>query len=293
MQPGPQLGVSPREGQPGTRPQVETAPVTHLIPIVWLGEPLAQDPALVGQQVAILNRLVDQHRVPPGFCLTRRAFPIAPAQVASVTAVVAAYQQLGERCGSTELAVTIRTCAVEEQEPGKVFLNVQGTPAVVCMVQMCWQAGLTVFIQQFIAADVTALAYSANPSIGNRAEVVIHAAWGLGDSQEKGLVAPDIYIVSKADPGVYAVRVADKVRKLVAVPGGVELVDVPPSLQREMALSEWQIAEITRLVQVAEAQVGQPVAIECAYLGEIIYLLRCQPISLLGGQEHVKGKRTV
>jgi pyruvate,water dikinase len=250
--------------------------------IVWLGEPPAHDPALVGHPAAMLSQLVDQHRVPPGFCLVAAALRLGvwPGEAAAV------YGRLADQCGTPELAVTVRPCTVVENEQAKACLNVQGVTAVVAAIQQCRAAaGLAVLVQQFIDAEVTALASSANPSTGSRDEVVIHATWGLGDGIHRGLVTPDTYIVSKANPVVYAVRVAQKVRKLVATPGGVGLVEVQPALRRELVLTERQILEITQLVQSIEAQMDWPVEIECAYQGETIYLLQCQPIAALAHQK--------
>ena len=98
----------------------------------------------------------------------------------------------------------------------------------------------------------------------------------LGGRSQNGLVTPDMYVVSKANPVVYAVRVAEKLRKLAAIPGRIALVDVPPALHRELALSERQIVEITRLAQTLETQMGWPVAVECAYKDETLYLLQCR-----------------
>jgi pyruvate,water dikinase len=250
--------------------------------IVWLGEPPAQDPALVGHQVATLNQLVDLHRVPPGFCLTAAALQSAPPLQLWMDEVAAAYRRLADRCGAAEPAVTIRLCPVGENDQVKTYFNVQGVTAMVAAIQQGWAAGgLAVLVQQFIDAGVTALAHSANPSTGNRDEVVINATWGLGEGIQAGPVTPDTYIVSKANPVVYAVRVAEKLRKLVAIPGGVGLVEVPPGLRRELALSEGQIVEITQLAQLLEAQLGWPVEVECAYKAETLYLLQCQPIAAI------------
>jgi pyruvate,water dikinase len=253
--------------------------------IFWLGEPLAHDPALVGRQAATLSQLVDQHRAPPGFCLTAGSFHAAPSAVVLVEAVAVAYRRLAGQCGATEPAVFVCPCTVDENDQVNACLNVQGVTAVVAAIQQCWTAGgLAVLVQQFIDADVTALVYSGNPSTGNHDEVVINATWGLGERSQNGLVTPDTYIVSKANPVVYAARVAEKLRKLVAIPGGVGLVETPPALRRELVLTERQIIEITQLAQTVEAQSGWPVAVKCAYQNETLYLLQCQPIAVLAHQ---------
>jgi phosphoenolpyruvate synthase/pyruvate phosphate dikinase len=41
-------------------------------------------------------------------------------------------------------------------------------------------------VQQLVAADTSAVIFSANPISGNRNEVVVTASWGLGESVVSG-----------------------------------------------------------------------------------------------------------
>lgn len=286
----------------------------NFLPIVWLGEPPANDPSLVGAKVAILSSLAPLCHLPPGFCLTTDAFRAAlaadPAQEEpdgsldassslQLDPVRTAYQLLAQRCGVAEPAVAVRPSPVEPERLApspvrqlKTALNVQGIEAVMAAVQRCWDAArsarvmgeLAVLVQQMAPAETAAVVFSANPLTGNRNEVVIHANWGLGASIVGGAVTPDIYIVSKANPVVFSVQIADKERMTVAGPQGAHEVAVPDLLRHRLALVERQIAALAQLAVRVEVEMGHPVEIECACQGEMLYLLRCRPIVPLSGQ---------
>jgi phosphoenolpyruvate synthase/pyruvate phosphate dikinase len=130
--------------------------------IVWLGEPAAEDRAFVGGKVAPLSRLAAQYRVPPGFCLTTRAFALASGSMGTVPGerddpeslrlpeasrrqIVAAYRRLGELTGLDQPAVAVRSSAVDEDGADTSFagqhdtyLNVVGAEAVCDAVLRCW-----------------------------------------------------------------------------------------------------------------------------------------------------------
>jgi pyruvate,water dikinase len=75
--------------------------------------------------------------------------------------------------------------------------------------------------------------------------------------------------------------VAEKRRMTVAIAGGTREVEVPRLLRRQPALNELQVAELARLARMLEQQMGWPVDVECAYVGDKLYLLQCRPITTL------------
>ena len=304
---------------------------TSVREIVWLGEPAAEDRSLVGGKVAPLSRLAAQYRVPPGFCLTTRAYELAvPTTDAEITRlpdalrqqIEAAYQQLGTLTGLDRPAVAVRSSAVDEDGADTsfagqhdTFLNVIGAEAVCEAILRCWAsarapraleyrrqhglpidgARIAVLVQHLVLADVAGVVFSANPMTGTLHEVVINASWGLGESVVGGSVTPDTYVVG-AESGQAGMRTADKApawtvlqrglaekrRMTVAVAGGTREVDVPRLLWSRPALGDAQIVEMARLAFDLERAMGWPVDLECAYRGDVLYLLQCRPITTLG-----------
>jgi pyruvate,water dikinase len=219
-----------------------------------------------------------------------------------------AYVQLGERCGQVAPPVAVRSSAVDEDSSSASFagqhetlLNIAGVEAIAQAAVQCWRSArsvragayrrqrslapetvrLAVLVQQLVAADSSAVLFSANPITGNRGELVINASWGLGESIVGGTITPDTYVLRAADLTVIAQHIAEKRRMTVPVAGGTREVDVPRFLRPRPAFSEDQIAELGRLAVALEAVMGRPVDVECAYAAGCLYLLQCRPITAL------------
>jgi pyruvate,water dikinase len=139
-----------------------------------------------------------------------------------------------------------------------------------------------VLIQAFVAADVSAVAFSANPVTGSREEIVINASWGLGESIVGGTVTPDTYVIRKSDLAVVQRTVALKQRMNVPVAGGTREVEVPRFLCAAPTLEDSHVARIARLARDLDTTWGQPVDVECAYQAQHLCLLQCRPITALG-----------
>src|SRR5215212_382947 len=212
------------------------ATMAELVPeIVWLGDPAAGDRSVVGGKVAPLSRLAARYRVPPGFCLTTRAYELAGAWAGEAGAtdesvlpdllrreVAAAYHRLAELTGIEQPAVAVRSSGADEDGADTSFagqhdtyLNVVGVEAVCDAIVRCWAsarapraldyrrqhglptegARIAVLVQQLVLADVSGVVFIANPITGRRDEAVINASWGLGESVVGGSVTPDTYVV--------------------------------------------------------------------------------------------------
>lgn len=282
--------------------------------IVWLGQGECQDCVLVGDKGANLCHLAAAYRVPPAFCLTASAFEQWRLQEADGATtfppnlyglLVAAYQRLGELCGVDQPRVAVRSSAPDED--GHVasfagqhatFLNIWGVEAVAAAVLGCWRSAqaphaidyrrrqglseaveMAVLVQQLVPADVSGVVFSANPVTGNRAECVINASWGLGESIVGGSVTPDTYVVRKADLAIQQRQIADKAHMTVPAANGTREILVPRWLRRQPALSEDQIVEMARLAITLEASMGWPVDVECAYRHGELHLFQCRPIT--------------
>lgn len=275
--------------------------------IYWLDTPACQDANRVGGKAAQLGRLAATQRVPPGFCLAATRADSAGLPPALHAQLAEAYARLGERCGTPQPAVAVRSSAVDEDGQQASFagqhdtyLNVVGPQAVADAVQRCLasarneralhyrrshglgeDASVAVLVQQLVVADVSIVAFSADPRTGDRERIVINATWGLGESLVSGTVTPDLYEVRKPDLEILARHIADKAHMTIARPEGTREVPVPGSLRTEAALGDAQIVEVARLARTLETAQGWPVDIECVYQGERLYLLQCRPITTL------------
>jgi pyruvate,water dikinase len=276
--------------------------------LLWLGDPQSFDAALVGGKAANLSRLARQyHRVPDGFCLPvtvmEEAHPFdLRAEITTAISDLMACHRL------PELVAAVRSSAVDEDGAvasfagqHETYLNIVGADAIMQAVIRCWESArseqaldyrrrqglsvthpqLAVLIQQLVAADVAAVVFSANPITGNRAEIMINASWGLGESIVGGTVTPDTFIVRKSDLAVTQRVIADKERMTISAPRGTQEVDVPRFLRKEASLKDEQVIEMAKLALTLEAAMEHPVDVEVAYAAGELYLLQCRPITTL------------
>jgi pyruvate,water dikinase len=268
--------------------------------ILWLGEAGCHDRGLVGGKAAYLSQLAADHPVPPGFCL--------PATDGSLAELPAAYAELAARSARSEPSVAVRSSAVDEDGTDasfagqhETYLNITGPDAVAEAIVRCRasasapralayrqvhglptpEARVAVLVQQLVVADVSAVAFSANPVTGDRDQLVITASWGLGESIVGGTVTPDTFHLGKPDLAITRAQIAAKERMTVAIPGGTREVEIPRAMRTRPALSPEQVVDVGRLALRLEAQLGWPVDIECAFADGRLFLLQCRPITTL------------
>ena len=67
------------------------------------------------------------------------------------------------------------------------------------------------------------MAFTADPSTGNRDRIVIEAAFGLGEVVVSGAVEPNAYILAKGGPRLLEARVGYQTHKIVRGPSGRDL----------------------------------------------------------------------
>lgn len=276
--------------------------------LLWLGDPKSFDAAVVGGKAANLSRLARlYHRVPDGFSIPVMVMNEAhPLDLRND--IERAISDLMACHSLPELVTAVRSSAVDEDGAAasfagqhETYLNIVGVDSIVEAVTRCWESAhseraleyrrqqglsltrpqLAVLVQQLVAADVSAVVFSANPVTGSRDEVMINASWGLGESIVGGTVTPDTFIVRKSDLAITGRIVADKRQMTVSVPGGTRQVDVPRFLRDQACLNDEQVMESAQLALGLEATMSYPVDIECAYAGGKLYLLQCRPITTL------------
>lgn len=278
--------------------------------VMWLGQ--ADDVSVMGAKAANLHRLASAYRVPPGFCLTTAAFAQWQAEgepdsvpLTVQPALIHAYRQLAEMTASAAPRVAVRSSALDEDSRNASFagqyesyLNVAGLAALQDKIVACWRSAsaervqqyrqhahleivtrMAVLVQILVPADVSIVAFSINPITGSRADIVINANWGLGESIVGGLTTPDSYEVNKSDLTVRIRKNGAKERMCIVSPTGMHTVSVPRPMRSQSVLNAAQIREIAKLTRDLEATMGWPVDIECAYKADTLYLLQCRPVT--------------
>ena len=225
-----------------------------------------------------------------------------PADIAAELG--AAYGHLG----SGETAVAVRSSATAEDLASASFagqqetsLNVRGMVELASAVTDCWaslwtaramsyraregvqpgQVRLAVVIQQMVEAEAAGVMFTANPANGRTDQIVISAAWGLGESVVSGIVTTDDVVVDAGTGSVVSRRTADKDVMTVYAEKGTGEQPVAAARRREPVLDDRAAAELAGHGKRAAGHFGSPQDIEWARAGGKFYILQSRPITAL------------
>ena len=223
-----------------------------------------------------------------------------------VEAIHHAYTDLAQTVGDLPLAV--RSSATAEDLPGASFagqqdtyLNVQGESALLEAVQRCWSSlwtpraleyrarqgidpaavSLAVVVQVMVPAEASGIMFTANPINGARNEIVIEAAWGLGEAIVGGLVTPDHVVVDKVTGAIKELTIADKIVMSQPIATGTEESAVEEDKRRKQVLETAQAAELAKLGAEIEKYYGEPQDIEWCFANGRFYIVQARPITTL------------
>ena len=271
----------------------------QLGPILWLEDAAAADPQTTGGKAAALAQLASRLPVPDGFVVTGRF---------DARVVQDAYVALGARAGEDEPLVAVRSSATDEDGLQSSFagqhetiLGVRGTDELLDAIAACRASAhtdralqyrranglakpsgpLPVLVQLLVPADAAAVVFSVSPVTPHSGEVLVNAAFGLGESIVGGTVTPDEWALSRRSLGVTRRTIADKRRMTVRAPGGSREVEVPAPMRRMASISDDQARDAAALALRLEDELGFPVDLELAWTHNELHLLQCRPITTL------------
>jgi phosphoenolpyruvate synthase/pyruvate phosphate dikinase len=225
-----------------------------------------------------------------------------------VAEIGAAYRNLCGGPAQTLKAVAVRSSATAEDLPDasfagqqETYLNIRGIDAVLEAVRKCWASlwtaraiayrgrqgiapdsvALAVVVQELVAAEASGVMFTANPINGKRDEMMITAAWGLGEAIVSGSVTPDTVIVDKSSRGVAFRETADKLRMTVRNGSGTRDQPVPPSKRKKPVLNNAQTASLAALGLDIEGLYSMPMDIEWTLEGGKFGIVQARPITAL------------
>jgi pyruvate,water dikinase len=225
-----------------------------------------------------------------------------PPELAS--AIVEAYANLP----SANPPVAVRSSATAEDLPEasfagqqETYLNISSAEQVLEAVKNCWASlwtgraisyrlrqdippesvALAVVVQLLVDAEAAGILFTANPLNARRDELVINAAWGLGEAVVGGAVTPDTITVRKADGKVVGRQTAEKQVMTARTEAGTAEQPVPDSLKNVPVLSDEKAAELCRLGAQIEELYGIPMDIEWALGDGKFTILQARPVTAL------------
>jgi pyruvate, water dikinase len=239
----------------------------------------------------------------------RQAVMAAGASGPASDAIRTAYAQLCEQRGVPDLPVAVRSSATAEDQPDASFagqqdtyLWIRGADSVVNHVVQCWASlftdravayrhengyphedvAMSVAVQEMVLPKAAGVAFTLNPTNGDRSAIVIDSAFGLGESVVSGTVTPDNYIVDKVIFEISKRTVSAK--EIEVVLDGDTVVHRPLEADRATtaSLTDAEVKAIAKLARQAEKHFGRPQDIEWAVTvndaGEsTVHLLQSRP----------------
>jgi pyruvate, water dikinase len=235
------------------------------------------------------------------------AVPMDPDIEADIRA---AYRALCERCGVDDVPVAVRSSATAEDLPDAsfagqqdTFLWITGADAVVENVRRCWSSiftdraisyrhetghdheiiSMSVGIQKMVQPKAAGVAFTLNPSDGDRSQVAIDSSWGFGEAVVSGEVTPDNFLVDKVMLEIVKRTISPKVTEYrLNGAGVVEPCEVDPERQTLPSLTDDEIKAVATMAKRAERHYGWPQDVEWAidrHLpdGDNVILLQSRP----------------
>lgn len=219
----------------------------------------------------------------------------------------AAYETLSRAVRISAPPVAVRSSALGEDSEAASFagqqvtyLNAVGPDLVLACLRGCW-AGLwserasayrkrlatggtprmAVLVQLLITPEVAGVAFTVNPVTGERDELIVDAAWGLGEAVVSGRATPDHVRVDKLTGEVRAYVVGAKEMEVVPDVSGVAERQAPAERRTRRALKPEAINALASLARQVEAHFGAPQDLEWAWEQGQMYLLQARPITAL------------
>jgi pyruvate,water dikinase len=221
------------------------------------------------------------------------------------------YSEMCKREGK-EVLVAVRSSATAEDLPDasfagqqETFLNMLGEDQVFEAVRKCWaslygaraifyrveqgfeheKVNISVTIQKMVSSEKSGVMFSSHPSTGEP-EVIIEAAWGLGEAVVSGSVSPDNYVVDRTQKKILSKFIAAKEIMIVRDPKTGETVTekVPPDMREKLVLSDDEILKLASQAEVLEKHYGIPQDIEWAFENGEMFILQSRPITTIGNR---------
>ncbi|MGO4191157.1 PEP/pyruvate-binding domain-containing protein [Arthrobacter sp. YAF17] len=210
--------------------------------------------------------------------------------------------------GTGDTAVAVRSSATAEDLPSasfagqqETYLNVVGMEALAGAVRDCWASlwtaramayraregigrdtvRLAVVVQRMIEAESAGVMFTANPANGRRDQLVISAAWGLGEAVVSGSVTTDDVVVDAGTGRVLSRRTADKDVMTVYADHGTREQPVPAGRRRQPVLDDQAAAGLAGYGSRIGDHFGVPQDIEWARAGGEFFILQSRPVTAL------------
>jgi pyruvate,water dikinase len=220
-----------------------------------------------------------------------------------ITSAYGALAPAGEPVAVRSSATAEDTASASFAGMNETFLNIRGADAVVDAVRGCWRSlfgartvyyrgkqglgqssmDIAVVVQRQIESTRAGVMFTVNPASGDRDELVIEGAFGLGESVVSGSVSPDRYVVQKSGLAITTREVHRKEVVIEALAdGGTQRRSLTAEEGMRAALSDEDVLALARVGRAIEEHYGAPQDTEWAFDPTgALWILQSRPITTL------------
>lgn len=269
--------------------------------VVKLSEIKNADTKLYGGKAASLSKMIEAgFSVPDGFVVDADSYQLMDDTLEKK--VLEAFDRLGSEYVAVRSSATVEDGA-SAAWAGQLdtFLNTTKSQ-LIKNIEACWTSlqsdrarayadensvdlakqKVAVVVQEMVQSEVAGVAFSVHPVTQNRDQIVVEAAYGLGEAVVSGQVTPDTYIVEKQPLAISARHVATQTRQLSKKEGVTDWQDVVAG--EEQKLSDEKLLELCETVSRIEDYYSHPVDVEWLEFEGRIYITQSRPITTLKGE---------
>ena len=138
---------------------------------------------------------------------------------------------------------------------------------------------MAVVVQKQLTADKSGVLFTTDPIRQRRDQMVIEAAYGLGEAVVSGMVTPDNY-VARRDGRLKKAHVGRQDSMIIRNgEGGTITVEVDEEMAVARVLDDDEIAQLVAVGLELESAFGAPQDIEWAFEDGGLFVLQSRPIT--------------
>ncbi len=204
----------------------------------------------------------------------------------------------------SDVWVAVRSSATAEDSTdtsfagmNETFTNVRG-PDLLARISDCWaslfgervasyrvdrqlfdEPAIAVVVQQMVASDRSGVMFTVDPA--ERGQIMIEAAFGLGEVVVSGRVEPDTYHVDRTTEMLRDVRIGCQSVRITSGPDGDLLEDLAERDGWRRVLTDDEVIQVARLGLDIERHYGSPQDIEWAFVGDELFIVQSRPLTTL------------
>ena len=144
---------------------------------------------------------------------------------------------------------------------------------------------IAVVVQQMIDAEISGVAFGADPITGDTGSKIISAVYGVGEGLVSGELNSDNYKIINGDINKTIVK---KEHAFVVNSNGegISKINVSEKLISIAAMRDNQVKEVAGVLEILGTELKKPQDIEFAYNKDELFILQTRPITTLNKKEN-------